>query len=91
METIKIKLSDKALKAIAIVAICLTALGATFMFVNSRIDDRKVEVINNCFNVATYTAKNEETKSEVKEPILRFFKTCMSINGYGSNYTFLSE
>jgi len=91
MESIKIKLSDTALKVMAIVAVCLSILVSTVLFVNSRTADRKSEVITDCFNVAAYTGNNDETKSQVKEPVLRFFKTCMDLNGYGSNYTFLSE
>lgn len=84
-------MSDTALKVIAIVAVCLSIVGSTVLVVNSRSVDRKAEVITDCFNTATYTGANDEIKSQVKEPVLRFFKTCMSLNGYGSNYTFLNE
>lgn len=84
-------MNDTALKVLAIVAICISIFGSTVLVVNSRSLDRKAEIINNCFNIATYTGTNSEAKSEVKEPVLRFFKTCMSFNGYGSNYEFLSE
>ena len=91
METIKIHLNQTALRVIAIVAVCLSIIASTVLFVNSRSADRKAEVITDCFNVAKYKATNSETKSEVQEPILRFFKTCMQLNGYGSDYTFLNE
>lgn len=91
METIKISLSETGLRVIAIVAVCASIIASTVLFVNSRSADRKAEIIADCFNVASYKATNSENKSEVNEPVLRFFKTCMDINGYGSNYTFLNE
>jgi hypothetical protein len=91
MDNIKVSINDTALKVIGIVAICSTILVASTLFINARAEDRKAEVIRDCFNVATYNARNDEAKSEVSEPILRFFKSCMQFNGYGSNYTFLNE
>lgn len=90
-QNIKVNLNNTALKVIGIVAICSTILVTATLLINSRAEDRKAEVINNCFNVATYSGFNDQNKSEVTEPVLRFFKTCMQLNGYGSNYTFLSE
>lgn len=84
-------LNNVALKMISALIIAGSIVISAVLFVNSRDADRKAEVISDCFNVSTYTATNEESKSVVKEPVLRFFKTCMEINGYGSNYTFHAE
>jgi len=91
MANIKVNLSDTALKVIAVLTVCVTILVSSVLFIFSRNEDRRSEIIIDCFNVATYSATNEDSKSQVKEPILRFFKSCMEFNGYGSDYSFLTE